>query len=149
MWADSVKIINSADLTEIKSLVLPFRQYPTYISSIIVTEPVKRKEKIPTTVNGCHCASPNLSHRDKWGKGGGKKRNPNNNYWRGWSAMHKINPINNRGEKKDFSSSPSFVNIIIMSLHMPWLEFAIEFTLSHTSALECQPYFWKEVVWLI
>lgn len=100
MWADSVKIINSADLTEIKSLFLPFRQYPTYILSIIVKETVKRMQKNLSTVNGCHCASPNLSHREKWGKDGEDKRNPNNNYWRGWSAMHKINPINNREKKK-------------------------------------------------
>lgn len=68
MWADSVKIINSADLTEIKSSVLPFRQYPTYILSIIVKEPVKRMQKILSTINGCHCASPNLSHREQWEK---------------------------------------------------------------------------------
>lgn len=100
MRTDSVKIINSVDLTKIKSPIFPFRQYPTYMLSIIVKEPVKRMQKILSAINGCHSASSNLTHREQWGKDGEKKRILNSNYWRGWPAMHKINPINNREKKQ-------------------------------------------------
>lgn len=68
MWAEIVEVINSAELMEIKSSVLPCRRYPTYILHIFMKEPEKRMHRSLCIATGCHCASANLSHREQMGQ---------------------------------------------------------------------------------